>query len=881
MARSDAVWGIDIGQCALKALRCRPGEDARQITADAFDYIEYPKILSQPDVDPAELIRDALKQFLSRNSVRGDRVVISVSGQSGLARFIKLPPVESKKIPDIVKYEARQQIPFALEDVVWDYQTMVGGSVIEGFAMETEVGLFAMKRDQVFRALRPFTEAGIEVDIVQLTPLALYNFVAFDQMENLPPPDEYDAENPPESVVLISLGTDTTDLVVTNGFKVWQRNIPIGGNHFTKALTKELKLTFASAEHLKRNATQADDPKALFQAMRPVFNDLLTEVQRSIGFFTNLDRRAKIGRALALGNAMKLPGLQRYLAQNLGFELGKLDAFRGLSGSSVVDAPAFKENLLGFGVCYGLTLQGLRDSRIKTNLLPRELANDRLVREKRPWAVGAAAALLLGCSFSFFTHWLAANSVAMEGYFDPAVKKAQSVATTATSYRSDFEGAKTTYAKTAQIGEGFIQNVTGRDAWLKVMKGISLCLPRNEGERPEKLVERNELHIDDFTCVYKENLADWYSGVKAKNKPWQEYLVGASAPGGASPAGAGNPAQPDANAPANPATPNPAAPNPAAPNPATPNPATPNPAAANPAVPNAAPPNGAPAQPGAVGTPVAGNPAAPPAGGLPADPAVAGANPAADQPPDAVAPPAEAAAPRPDPSGPGWVFQLRGHHFHNPKNQFGPAFVAETFLRQMQQDEVPLPGDETWPGGPQTFPLRKLGLGFPVLITDELVNWNYELPVDAAEEPAAPEEKEDKDGKPGAKKKSTRNNRRGAGIGGGVMGLGMGFGQPQGETIPAPRYDFVIQFCWQVPTPETMVELAHLYPGDVPDAPAEESPAGAAPSDAALGDESEQAAPADEAEADAAGPPPPDQTKAPNDLAGSAPAESAATGDKE
>ena len=124
---SGAVWGIDIGQCALKALRCRAHDDADKVVADAFDYIEYPKILSQPGSDPAELIGDALKQFLSRNSVLGDRVAISVSGQAGLARFIKLPPVEAKKIPDIVRYEARQQIPFDLNDVIWDYQRMGGG----------------------------------------------------------------------------------------------------------------------------------------------------------------------------------------------------------------------------------------------------------------------------------------------------------------------------------------------------------------------------------------------------------------------------------------------------------------------------------------------------------------------------------------------------------------------------------------------------------------------------------------------------------------------------------------------------------------------------------------------------------------------------------
>ena len=58
--------------------------------------------------------------------------------------------------------------------------------------------------------------------------------------------------------VVLSLGTDTTDLVVTNGYRVWQRNVPLGGSQFTKQLTKELKLTFAKAEHLKRNARQAE-----------------------------------------------------------------------------------------------------------------------------------------------------------------------------------------------------------------------------------------------------------------------------------------------------------------------------------------------------------------------------------------------------------------------------------------------------------------------------------------------------------------------------------------------------------------------------------------------------------------------------------------------
>ena len=61
-----------------------------------------------------------------------------------------------------MKYEARQQIPFALEDVVWDYQQMAGGSVEEGFALETEVGLFAMKRDLVMQQLKPLTDRRVD-----------------------------------------------------------------------------------------------------------------------------------------------------------------------------------------------------------------------------------------------------------------------------------------------------------------------------------------------------------------------------------------------------------------------------------------------------------------------------------------------------------------------------------------------------------------------------------------------------------------------------------------------------------------------------------------------------------------------------------------------
>src|SRR5438132_1742224 len=181
MAIPQGVWGIDVGQCALKALRLEIVEGV--VTATAFDYIEHPKILSQPDADPDQLTREALETFLKRNTIKGDIIAMSIAGQSGLARFVKLPPVEEKKIADIVRFEAKQQIPFPLEEVVWDFQKISTGTVSDGFAMDTEIGLFAMKRDMINRFLHHFQGVNVEVHLVQMAPLALCNYVSYDLLK--------------------------------------------------------------------------------------------------------------------------------------------------------------------------------------------------------------------------------------------------------------------------------------------------------------------------------------------------------------------------------------------------------------------------------------------------------------------------------------------------------------------------------------------------------------------------------------------------------------------------------------------------------------------------------------------------------------------------
>src|SRR5437763_2025314 len=59
-----AAWGLDLGEGAFKALRLEILDG--RVTATAFDYVEYPQPLSQPDADPDRLTRAALKKFLAR-----------------------------------------------------------------------------------------------------------------------------------------------------------------------------------------------------------------------------------------------------------------------------------------------------------------------------------------------------------------------------------------------------------------------------------------------------------------------------------------------------------------------------------------------------------------------------------------------------------------------------------------------------------------------------------------------------------------------------------------------------------------------------------------------------------------------------------------------
>ncbi len=373
MASLQAVWGVDLGRSALKAIKLRPAGDGK-VEIIGHDYIEHAKILSQPDADRHALIAAALEKFLSRNDLSKDVVFVGVPGQQTLARFTKLPPVAPKRIPDIVQYEADQQIPFDMDEVIWDYQTFQ-----EEGAPDLEVGIFAMKRELIREHLLHFEQAAIEPIGVQSGPLAVYNAAHFDGLLA------------DDTTMLLDIGAENTDAIIATKESFWTRTIPIGGNAFTEALVKSFKLSFAKAEALKKTADSSKYARQIFQAMRPIFADLVQELQRSVGFYSSTHRDSEIQKLVVFGDAFLLPNLRKYLQQNLDMPVEQPSSFASATGQT---SDVLKDHILSFGAAFGLAIQGLDQAKVKTNLLPTEIAKQIVWRKKRP-AFGAAAACLL------------------------------------------------------------------------------------------------------------------------------------------------------------------------------------------------------------------------------------------------------------------------------------------------------------------------------------------------------------------------------------------------------------------------------------------------------------------------------------------------------
>jgi type IV pilus assembly protein PilM len=396
---SNVCWGIEVGSGAIKAIKLEADGDG--VAVRDFAVINHPKVLSTPELDQSDALRMALGTLTNQYDLSKAILSVSVPGHQSFARFAKLPPVEPKKVPDIVKFEAVQQIPFPLEEVEWDYQTFVSPD-----SPDIEVGIFAVTRARIMEQLSTVGEFGLTPEIATLGPVAAYNALAYDL--------EFTEDTP--GTIILDIGTTATDLIIAEQGRVWVRTFPLGGHQFTDALVTSFKLSYSKAERLKREAEQTKHARHVFQAMRPVFTDLVQEVQRSIGYYQSVHAGADLKRLIGLGSTFRLPGLRKYLKQQLSMDIYRIEGFKRVTAPEGREAE-FDEASLNLGTAYGLALQGLDSAALRANVMPVPVVRETMWKQKRVW-FGLAAGVAAAATAGFFVRPLM-DMTAMEGAVEP------------------------------------------------------------------------------------------------------------------------------------------------------------------------------------------------------------------------------------------------------------------------------------------------------------------------------------------------------------------------------------------------------------------------------------------------------------------------------
>lgn len=350
------AWGIDIGDNSAKAVRLGITEGKASIVEE--DHVEYPMCLSNPSAVPKELAFQALDMIRARNRFsKKEPVLFSLNGSDCLTREADFPPCNQSKIGEILRFEARQMIPFPIDEVCWNH-FCIGGRIEDKYLMDGKFLIVAAKKDRVKEILDWFPD-GFRPTGVQLSNLALYNCFAYNA----------DQDETTGTIGIVSVGSQSTELVIvgvddapyslpytqtlTRTSFLWHRSIPLGGNHYTRQLAKDFKLTFKKAEHLKINY---DYPQSFLDSLDKVTSDLVLEVERSVGFFKNIHHKPLTHLVFA-GSGGQPIRLERFahIAPPFAWE------------SSPFYPGFIKSNQLA---AFGLALQGLGVAQISTNLMP-------------------------------------------------------------------------------------------------------------------------------------------------------------------------------------------------------------------------------------------------------------------------------------------------------------------------------------------------------------------------------------------------------------------------------------------------------------------------------------------------------------------------------
>src|SRR5882724_2397291 len=275
----------------------------------------------------------AVREMMDELRIKHGRVNYAIAAQSAFARFVKLPLVDQEKIERVIGFEAQQNVPFPIDEVVWDYQ-LVGG----GPDKQVEVVIVAVK--------------------VGLATMSLYN--AF----------RYNYTNIPGCSLLVDIGARTTNVLFIEPGKIFSRSVPIGGSSITAAIAREFDESFAEAESRKRRdgfvslggayAEPADaDVARVSKIVRATMTRLHAELMRSISHYRAQQQGNRPDRIFLCGGSAGMPYMREFFHEKLQVPIEFFNPLKNVTVSGSAQLPEVTRSAHLLGELVGLALRSV------------------------------------------------------------------------------------------------------------------------------------------------------------------------------------------------------------------------------------------------------------------------------------------------------------------------------------------------------------------------------------------------------------------------------------------------------------------------------------------------------------------------------------------
>ncbi len=372
MDKYPVAWGLDIGHSSIKAVKLSRSGSEVTVLGYAIEPLNVPE-----GGDRDEAVVKGLRALALREDFQNTPVVAALSGRQVLTRSVNIPILNPKNVDKMVELEARQQIPGNFDEIEWGYHLTPSAD-----GSSNDVALFAVRREVTQELIHRCKQSGLNLVGISVSSLALYNFVKFDQVF---PEDE--------TVMILDVGAENTDLVLYQGESLWMRTLAVSGNDITKAFMKKFRVSFEEAETLKRQTGDSRQSDKIIKVIEGSLNELTSEVQRSLGFYKNTNASAKLENLVISGSTFRLPGLPEYLAERLRYTINILEDMDKIKVASGMEREHFLHDLQSLGVAVGLCLQATGVAKANVNLMPSQLRIQKLLNTKR-WAAVAIIAII-------------------------------------------------------------------------------------------------------------------------------------------------------------------------------------------------------------------------------------------------------------------------------------------------------------------------------------------------------------------------------------------------------------------------------------------------------------------------------------------------------